>query len=630
MSFGFSVGDFIAVGSLIYQLAESLREGGSASEYRQVVNELGHLQNALSHLEKLNPNAELVDGVNALLKDCRQTLEEWLGKISKFDRHLGHASGASTISGKAVLRKMQWRFREGIEAGYMRSRIMFYIQSFNLLLSIESRNSTVGISSRIEDVHSIIRRQVDAQSGELNQTMRNTALTVSSELRPTFASLATNVEAIRTSMEEFVQCWNVQRPGQPPSPELRTHGRQLCAVPESFDWASIDPRIQALVLQRLYNRMEKLRPSIAADLDEICKEQRALRNDTTRITVVTAAVQRFVNGAITHVQYMSLLYSGPLTAFLFLRVATNPNPDPNTILEVGNAGLQRQTASASLILKAPSGQQFVTQIPRYPVAVRFGKHAEGLIRVRVGGCKSVNELLARVSHQYQALYRKKWVSWLMISRITRFTIAASDDETLYSFQIALALSITGYLPYPSLGLDVAQILAEMGSQTHATINPQVNEPFIWVELGPDEDRIWKFAGYTCIYNHLYAAILFYNLRYGYLGGLRVLSDVVAIITFTGFNLCFIREPPYSHCVRSQSSDLMRIVALFQVVAAAVELYFVGWRSISTAVCTFKLVVLTFKNDNPFSAGSRSQSTQTFSKLDIAITGIGNPLTGQYG
>jgi hypothetical protein len=139
MSFGFSVGDFIAVGSLIYQLAESLREGGSASEYRQVVKELGHLLNALSHLEKLNLSAELVDIINALLRDCRQTLEEWLGKISKFDRHLGHASGASTISGKAVLRKVQWRFKEGIEAGDMRSKIVFYIQSFNLLLSIESQ-----------------------------------------------------------------------------------------------------------------------------------------------------------------------------------------------------------------------------------------------------------------------------------------------------------------------------------------------------------------------------------------------------------------------------------------------------------------------------------------------------------
>ena len=38
MSFGFSVGDFIAVGKLVFEITDSLR--GSSEEYQELVREL--------------------------------------------------------------------------------------------------------------------------------------------------------------------------------------------------------------------------------------------------------------------------------------------------------------------------------------------------------------------------------------------------------------------------------------------------------------------------------------------------------------------------------------------------------------------------------------------------------------
>lgn len=54
MSFGFSVGDFLAVGKLITDITNSLSEaGGSKSEYQELLRELDSLNHALKHLEKL-------------------------------------------------------------------------------------------------------------------------------------------------------------------------------------------------------------------------------------------------------------------------------------------------------------------------------------------------------------------------------------------------------------------------------------------------------------------------------------------------------------------------------------------------------------------------------------------------
>lgn len=59
MSFGFSVGDFIALGKLIVDITTCLKNvGGSKSEYRDVVLELEYLQKALAHLDRLRPQGD--------------------------------------------------------------------------------------------------------------------------------------------------------------------------------------------------------------------------------------------------------------------------------------------------------------------------------------------------------------------------------------------------------------------------------------------------------------------------------------------------------------------------------------------------------------------------------------------
>jgi hypothetical protein len=54
MSFGFSVGDFIAVGKLIGEIISSLQTiGGAKSEYQELIREFDSLHTALRSLAQL-------------------------------------------------------------------------------------------------------------------------------------------------------------------------------------------------------------------------------------------------------------------------------------------------------------------------------------------------------------------------------------------------------------------------------------------------------------------------------------------------------------------------------------------------------------------------------------------------
>ena len=146
MSFGFSIGDFVAVGALVVQVAGCLRDvGGSAAEYQQVTKELGHLQVALARLGenyKDGYQAPAVQEINCVLKDCRTTMEDWLGKIAKYNNQLGTSYAQSTgrsRTGAALVQKVRWRFGEGLQAQEMRLKLAFYIQTIGLLLVAKSQ-----------------------------------------------------------------------------------------------------------------------------------------------------------------------------------------------------------------------------------------------------------------------------------------------------------------------------------------------------------------------------------------------------------------------------------------------------------------------------------------------------------
>ena len=185
MSFGFSVGDFLAVGTLIADITNSLREaGGSKSEYQEPLRELESLNHTLKHLDKLP-----TDGASANLESikfaslsCQQPLEQLLGKIKKYDKALGIYSGANPI--KKTADKLRWAFGEKDEIKKLQSYLNIHIRTINILLAehgLEKMNlasekgelDQLHIRERLENTKSLmqwIKDSVIAQTAAVQNT----------------------------------------------------------------------------------------------------------------------------------------------------------------------------------------------------------------------------------------------------------------------------------------------------------------------------------------------------------------------------------------------------------------------------------------------------------------------------
>ena len=114
MSFGISVSDFITVGKLINDIVTTL-QASSRNEYQELILELHGLNRALHDIEHLrcNPSQEIaVNGIKVAALMCQHALDEFTGKLKKFQR-LAHSPDQKLPRLewlKLWAKKMQWGF----------------------------------------------------------------------------------------------------------------------------------------------------------------------------------------------------------------------------------------------------------------------------------------------------------------------------------------------------------------------------------------------------------------------------------------------------------------------------------------------------------------------------------------
>ena len=94
MSFGFAVGDFIAVGKLVYDISDFLKTASCADkDYQKLLKTLELLEKALHHLETLrtgpNTSQDDIDSIKYAVAACKAFLEDFLKQCRKYDAALG-------------------------------------------------------------------------------------------------------------------------------------------------------------------------------------------------------------------------------------------------------------------------------------------------------------------------------------------------------------------------------------------------------------------------------------------------------------------------------------------------------------------------------------------------------------
>ncbi|KAI9879741.1 MAG: hypothetical protein M1830_007366 [Pleopsidium flavum] len=136
MSFGFSVGDFVAAGKLIASIISGLRSvGGSASEYQELERELHGLQRALSEIEHLRGTQEQQISINAIkcaALNCQYVLEEFAEKVTKYKKSLGFGERAGKL--RKLERKARWRLEMKDAVLKLRAYLIAHVGSINMRL----------------------------------------------------------------------------------------------------------------------------------------------------------------------------------------------------------------------------------------------------------------------------------------------------------------------------------------------------------------------------------------------------------------------------------------------------------------------------------------------------------------
>lgn len=137
MSFGFSVGDFIAALELVGTVVNALREsGGSGPEYRELVSQLHSLETALLQVKQLELDEEQRSEYIALRQSasqCQRTIDNFWTKIKKYQKHL--RTGGSTSKLKDGWMKIRWEMCQQGDLARFKADLAAHTQSINIIMT---------------------------------------------------------------------------------------------------------------------------------------------------------------------------------------------------------------------------------------------------------------------------------------------------------------------------------------------------------------------------------------------------------------------------------------------------------------------------------------------------------------
>jgi hypothetical protein len=142
MSFGFSVGDFLAGANLAYRLIRSLSETrGASMEYQEVICELGYIQQTFLHVEHMNSSnifsRATINAISHIMNTSIDVMARFLEKTEKYRQSLSNNGGQSLVADS--WRKIGWSLFKKDELADLRNTLQTGLTAVNILISTASR-----------------------------------------------------------------------------------------------------------------------------------------------------------------------------------------------------------------------------------------------------------------------------------------------------------------------------------------------------------------------------------------------------------------------------------------------------------------------------------------------------------
>jgi hypothetical protein len=178
MPVSLSIGDIIAVGSLIADIVASLKHaGGAKSDYQELIRELESLDRALKLVDRLQGVG--ADGIKCAALMCRYPLEDFMSKIRKYEKSIGINGDAGVVKGAS--RNLQWTLGKKEEVAKLKSYLNVHMGSINMQL-LATGLETLEASSKATEIAQIeVNRALeDSRSmiSSLGSRMRDQVLLV--------------------------------------------------------------------------------------------------------------------------------------------------------------------------------------------------------------------------------------------------------------------------------------------------------------------------------------------------------------------------------------------------------------------------------------------------------------------
>ncbi|OCK74274.1 hypothetical protein K432DRAFT_430119 [Lepidopterella palustris CBS 459.81] len=259
MSFGFSVGDFIAAGKLIKDIITILHTS-ARSEYHELMLELHGLQRALDQIEHLKAPPErqiYVASIKVAALMCTHVLDDFAGKLKKFESLAGQAGNSKA---KIWTQKLRWGFTMADEVRNLRAYVTAHVGSLNMRLLTEELSSTYVTGERVERTQTNlvkVRENTEA-TGRITQSIQSTlekiATIITSEVIPQLKTLVEQVAKIWHSNARVVSL--LVKLQESPTPALQYTWFQapvkfedalgrVIPIPSEFDWLKVESIIVA-------------------------------------------------------------------------------------------------------------------------------------------------------------------------------------------------------------------------------------------------------------------------------------------------------------------------------------------------------------------------------------------------
>lgn len=211
-AFGFSVGDFIAVLQLVFILIDSLRKvSNSGGSYQALLNELYALETALLDVKRIDPEyygAVKVNSLRQAASQCEHTINEFWGKVQKYQPHLQHGRTNSKI--KDAWYKLKWALCREDDLEKFRAEIRGHTSSINILLSTMQLEAMALDSRTRESHHTNLASMIHQQTYGIMQKLSAVATTGEEHVQQAKELLETSSQIMQSNLRLFQAVHDLQ------------------------------------------------------------------------------------------------------------------------------------------------------------------------------------------------------------------------------------------------------------------------------------------------------------------------------------------------------------------------------------------------------------------------------------